>query len=89
MFSSALNSKVRGAELHFWIALTFALHMLSGFAETGAKQIRLKPGPWVHDSQTVYFLFPFFPRYSPTEDDVYVIDFSPTPTLHHLSAAVH
>lgn len=33
-----LNSKVRGAELHFWIALTFALHMLSGFTEPRAKQ---------------------------------------------------
>lgn len=34
------NSKVREAVLHFWIVLTFAVHMLSGFTEPGAKQTR-------------------------------------------------
>ena len=33
-----LNSKVSRVELHFWIGLTFALHMLSGLPEPRAKQ---------------------------------------------------
>lgn len=68
--------------LHFWIALTFAPHMLSGFTASGAKRITVKPGPLgARQPDSVLSFPPLFPlpRYSPTEDDVYVIDFSPTP----------
>ncbi|TNN55128.1 Elongator complex protein 4 [Liparis tanakae] len=34
------QADVRGAEPRFWIALTFALHMLSGFTALGAKRAR-------------------------------------------------
>lgn len=63
-----LNSKVRGAELHFWIALTFALHMLSGFSKPRAKERQARGR-----ETAVIFLYLFFN--SPSEGDVYVIDF--------------
>lgn len=72
-----LNSKVRGAELHFWIALTFALHMLSGFTEPRAKQTWCSQARGCVTARQRCDVF-FFPFNSPTEDDVYVIDFSPT-----------
>lgn len=72
-----LNSKVRGAELHFWIALTFALHMPSGFTEPRAKQTRCSQARGCMTARQRCSFFFFFN--SPTEDDEYVIDFSPTP----------
>ena len=75
-FYLPLNSKVRGVELHFWIALTFALHMLSGFTELRAKQTRCSQA---HGCVTARQRCDVFFFYSPTGGDVYVIDFSPTP----------
>ena len=74
-----LNSKVRGAELHFWIALTFALHMLSGFTKPRAKPTRCSQARGCVTARQRCDVSLFFFFYSPTEDGVYVIDFSPTP----------
>lgn len=73
----APNSKVRRAAPHFWIALTFTLHMLSGFTDPRAKQKQrsLALGCVTARQRCASFLFFFFFFYSPTEDDVYVIDF--------------
>lgn len=78
------NSKVREAVLHFWIVLTFAVHMLSGFTEPGAKQTRCSQAyGFVTARQRCDVFLGFFFFKSPTESDVYVIDFSPA----HLSDA--
>lgn len=71
------TQKVRRAAPHFWIALTFALHMLSGSTDPGAKQKQrsLARGCVTARQRCTSFLGFFFFFHSPTEDDVYVIDF--------------